>query len=63
MISTSGLTLQFGKRVLFKDVTPTFLEKYEVFLRENGNKNGGIAFKMREFRAIFNKARKRKIRS
>ena len=50
-----------NKEILFKDITPTFLEKYEVFLRENGNKNGGIAFKMREFRAIFNKARKRKM--
>lgn len=50
-----------NKKILFKDITPTFLEKYEVFLRENGNKNGGIAFKMREFRAIFNKARKRKM--
>lgn len=50
-----------GRQTIFKDVTPTFLEKYEVYLRENGNKNGGIAFKMRELRAIFNKARKRKI--
>ena len=50
-----------GKKVKFIEVTPTFLEKYEVFLRENGNQNGGIAFKMREFRAIFNKARKRNI--
>lgn len=50
-----------GKHFVFRDVTPAFLEKYEVFLRENGSKNGGIAFRMREFRAIFNKARKRKI--
>ncbi len=50
-----------GKKTKFKDITPTFLEKYEVFLRENGNRNGGIAFKMRELRAVFNKARKRKV--
>ena len=50
-----------GKNFKFKDITPTFLEKYEVFLREIGNKNGGIAFKMRELRALFNKARKRKL--
>src|SRR5690606_20499997 len=50
-----------GKNFSFEDVTPTFLEKYEVFLRENGSKNGGIAFRMREFRSIFNKARKRKL--
>ncbi|MFK7000738.1 MULTISPECIES: site-specific integrase [Flavobacterium] len=49
------------KKILFKDITPTFLEKYEVYLREHGNKNGGIAFKMREFRSIFNKAIKRKL--
>lgn len=59
---TRDSLLKFSnKKVLFKHITPTFLEKYEVFLRENGNKNGGIAFKMREFRAVFNKARKRKI--
>ena len=50
-----------GKKFQFKDVTPTFLEKYEVFLRENGNKNGGVAFRMRQLRAAFNKARKRQI--
>lgn len=59
---TRDSLLKFSnKKTEFKDVTPAFLEKYEVFLRENGNKNGGIAFKMRELRAIFNKARKRKI--
>lgn len=40
----------------FSQITPEFLEKYEVWLRENGNKEGGIAFKMRELRAIYNKA-------
>ncbi len=48
-----------GKRLTFQDITPTFLEKYEVWLRENGNKNGGVKFKMRELKALFNKARKR----
>jgi integrase/recombinase XerD len=50
-----------GKKLRFKDITSTFLHKYEVYLRENGNKNGGIAFKMRELRAVFNKARQRKV--
>lgn len=45
-----------GTNILFKDVTPTFLEKFEVFMRERGNEEGGIAFKMRELRAVFNKA-------
>lgn len=50
-----------GKKLRFKDITSTFLHKYEVYLREKGNKNGGIAFKMRELRAVFNKARQRKV--
>jgi integrase/recombinase XerD len=49
------------KKLRFKDITSTFLVKYDVFLRENGNKNGGIAFKMRELRAVFNKARQRMV--
>ncbi len=50
-----------GKKLEFKDITSAFLDKYEVFLRERGCKNGGVAFRMRELRALFNKARKRKI--
>ncbi len=50
-----------GNSIKFSDITPTFLDKYEISLRELGNKNGGIAFKMRELRALFNKARKRKL--
>lgn len=45
----------------FKDLTPELLEKYEVYLRSKGNVVGGIAFKMREIRAVFNKAIDRKI--
>lgn len=45
-----------GDTIYFKNMTPAFLEKFEVFLRERGNKNGGIAFKMREVRALLNKA-------
>ncbi|MBV7270144.1 site-specific integrase [Winogradskyella luteola] len=50
-----------NKKFQFKDITPTFLEKYEVFLRETGSKNGGVAFRMRQLRAAFNKARKRNL--
>lgn len=50
-----------GKKFKFKNITSTFLEKYEVFLKENGSKNGGVAFRMRELRSLFNKARKRKL--
>ena len=50
-----------GKKISFQEVTPIFLEKYEVYLRGNGNQDGGIAFKMRELRSIINKAITRKI--
>lgn len=50
-----------GRKLSFKDVTPAFLEKFEVYLRSRGNEAGGIAFKMREIRAIFNKAIDRNI--
>jgi len=50
-----------GDHILYKNITQEFLEKYEVFLRETGSANGGIAFKMRQFRALCNKARKRKL--
>lgn len=42
--------------ILFREITPTFLDKFEVHMRSKGNKNGGIAFKMRELRSVFNTA-------
>lgn len=60
--STRDSIIKFkGNKIKFKDITSTFLEKYEVFLRENGNQNGGISFKMRGLKAIFNRARNRKL--
>ena len=60
--STRDSIIKFkGKKIRFKDITSTFLEKYEVFLRENGNQNGGISFKMRGLKALFNKARSRQL--
>lgn len=56
-----SLTKFKGANISYKDVNLEFLEKYEVFLRETGSANGGIAFKMRQFRALCNKARKRKL--
>lgn len=50
-----------GDKITFEKVTNEFLEQYEIFLKSNGNTNGGVAFKMRIIRAIFNKARKRKV--
>lgn len=49
------------KPLVFCDITPAFLEKFEASLRAKGNQDGGIAFKMRELRAIFNTAIRRKI--
>ncbi|CAA7386964.1 site-specific integrase [Chryseobacterium fistulae] len=50
-----------GKKIRFKDITPVLLGKYEVSLRERGNENGGISFKMRHLRALVNKAIERKL--
>ena len=40
----------------FEEVTPAFLEKYEVYLRSRSGTDGGIAVQMRTFRALFNMA-------
>ena len=50
-----------NKPVHFKEVTPTFLDKYEVYLKNKGGTGGGIGVKMRAIRAIFNVAIKRNI--
>lgn len=50
-----------GSEILFEEITPTFLEKFEAFMRSRGNQDGGIAFKMRELRALFNTAIRRKL--
>lgn len=61
---TKNTLLKFSNdKVKFTDITPEFLEKFEVYMRSRGNKDGGIAFKMREFRALIKKAIQRKIMS
>ncbi|SFN68487.1 site-specific integrase [Salegentibacter flavus] len=47
------------KSLHFNEVSPTFLDKYEVYLRNKGGSGGGIGVKMRAIRAIFNVAIKR----
>jgi len=47
--------------LMFKEITSSFLEKYEVYLRENNNTDGGVAFKMRELRSIYNRAIKKNV--
>ncbi|KAA2219005.1 site-specific integrase [Maribacter flavus] len=38
----------------FKQITPTYLNKYEVFLRSRGGTDGGIGVRMRAIRALYN---------
>ncbi|MGI6572407.1 MAG: phage integrase SAM-like domain-containing protein [Fermentimonas sp.] len=54
--SRNALIKFAGTEFTFNDIDVTFLEKFEKYLRENGNTTGGVAFKMREVRSIYNKA-------
>src|SRR5690606_12247814 len=44
------------KSIFFKDITPTLLNKYEVYMRSRGSGDSGIAVRMRAVRAIYNNA-------
>lgn len=48
-------------RLNFKEITPSFLYKYEAFLRSRGGSDGGIGVRMRAIRAIYNFAIERRI--
>ena len=48
-----------NKNLVFREITPTLLDKYETYLRGNKNTDGGIGVKMREIRALFNDAVKK----
>ena len=45
-----------NKNLMFREITPAILDKYETFLRSNNNSDGGIGVKMRAIRALFNYA-------
>lgn len=45
-----------NKKLLFKEIDVTLLEKYETFLRSTGSTDGGIGVRMRELRALYNDA-------
>jgi integrase len=45
-----------NRKMVFKEITPELLDNYETFLRASGSEDGGIAFRMRELRALFNDA-------
>lgn len=51
--------LRYKKNLTFEKLTPEELEKYEVFMRETGSQTGGVAFRMRHLRALYNEAIKR----
>lgn len=40
----------------FKEITPSFLNDYEHYLRKNGGDDGGIGVRMRDIRTAFNRA-------
>ncbi len=44
------------RQLKFKEITVDFLERFELSMRERGNQDGGIAFKMRQLRALYNDA-------
>lgn len=50
-----------SNRLTFEEITPTFLNKYEVFLRARGGSDGGIGVRMRAIRALYNFAIERKL--
>lgn len=60
-VYNSFFKFQKNKNLLFQEITPTLLDKYETYLRGNKNTDGGIGVKMREIRALFNDAIKKGI--
>tara|TARA_R110002167_G_scaffold212814_1_gene417476 strand:+ start:197 stop:1405 length:1209 start_codon:yes stop_codon:yes gene_type:complete len=49
------------RKIKFQDITNTFLNKYEAWLRSRGGTDGGISIKQRTLRALYNKAIERNI--
>ncbi|QYJ68787.1 site-specific integrase [Flavobacterium litorale] len=52
----SFFKFQKNKNLVFREITPALLDKYETYLRSNNNSNGGIGIKMRTIRALYNYA-------
>ncbi len=50
------LKKQGKEDITFKEITVTFLNKYENYFREKGATGNGISFYMRSLRAIYNRA-------
>lgn len=45
-----------NKSLVFRELDPIVIGKYETYLRANKNEDGGVAFKMRHLCAVFNDA-------
>jgi len=58
-VYNSFFKFHINKNLVFREITPALLDKYETFLRSNNNTDGGIGVKMRELRALFNDAIKK----
>ncbi|MFT4645937.1 MAG: integrase/recombinase XerD [Planctomycetota bacterium] len=58
---TSFFKFQKNTKVMFKEITPEVLDKYETYMRSNGCTDGGIAVRMRELRALINDAIKKEV--
>jgi integrase/recombinase XerD len=58
---TSFFKFQKNTKVMFKEITPEVLDKYETYMRSNGCTDGGVAVRMRELRALINDAIKKKV--
>ncbi len=50
---------KFKEHLTFEKLTPEVLDEYESYLLRTGSSNGGVAFRMRQLRALYNKAIKR----
>jgi site-specific recombinase XerD len=58
-VYNSFFKFKSNKNIMFREITPALLDKYETYLRSNNNTDGGIGVKMREIRAIYNDAIKK----
>lgn len=58
-VYTSFFKFNKNKNLVFREITPTVLDKYETYLRSKKNTDGGIGLKMREIRALYNDAIKK----
>jgi len=58
---TSFFKFQKNTKIMFKEITPEVLDKYETYMRSNNCTDGGIAVRMRALRALFNDAKKKRI--